>query len=453
MYFADCSKIAIIIGLAKSSKCPEPRKPHLTSCTIFYKCVNLPSDGYVWVPAKCTQGLVFQPYLRMCVLPGDIWTCDTLENDLNLVTNKYETPQPLDQEQTSYLGYSEDPLSFSDIIDSSYNTDDTTDASVQSLVTPFPLIEDQISTEKLENPKDTATTSNKQEIPQMNNSWNFFVQTAQKNYNETVLPFSLSKFSAEPIQIFNTFQRPGINQNNILLNYLISTYIHKTNLENNITTDMKQTKNITRETGEKNKLNTTSINFSANIPNLLQSSTEADNNIIMISDNLGNAHYLTIDEYKSKADQFDLEQVKILPCTSNVRLSNNTDCTRYYTCNPKTATISEFKCPVHTGFNEYTRVCDVQSYKICIDGKKDFAPLSILLSNLTAEESNSRESRDEQPCSTIGKTEDPISKNHYYICYSSSDNINKNIKPVRMLCPKNLIFCPEKKVCTSAQLC
>lgn len=42
----------------ESSKCPESRKPHSTSCTVFYNCVNLPDGGYVWVPSKCTEGLV-----------------------------------------------------------------------------------------------------------------------------------------------------------------------------------------------------------------------------------------------------------------------------------------------------------------------------------------------------------------------------------------------------------
>jgi len=47
-----------LIFPANPSRCLEPRKPHLTSCTIFYNCVNLPNGGYVWVPSRCTEGLV-----------------------------------------------------------------------------------------------------------------------------------------------------------------------------------------------------------------------------------------------------------------------------------------------------------------------------------------------------------------------------------------------------------
>lgn len=47
-----------ILITIESSKCPESRKPHSTSCTIFYNCVNLPSGGYVWIPSKCIGNLV-----------------------------------------------------------------------------------------------------------------------------------------------------------------------------------------------------------------------------------------------------------------------------------------------------------------------------------------------------------------------------------------------------------
>lgn len=51
-----------IIVVTEGSKCPQLRKPHDNSCSKFYDCINLPNGGYVWAPAKCTDGLVSYIY-------------------------------------------------------------------------------------------------------------------------------------------------------------------------------------------------------------------------------------------------------------------------------------------------------------------------------------------------------------------------------------------------------
>lgn len=55
-------------------------------------------------------------------------------------------------------------------------------------------------------------------------------------------------------------------------------------------------------------------------------------------------------------------------------------------------------------------------------------------------------------CKTIGNIVDPNSSSHYYLCYSNNGK-TRDLASVRMMCPKNLIFCAEKKICTRQRIC
>ena len=67
--------IFIIFGLQLnevfSAGCPEKTRVHLTRCDRYFKCVILPSGSHVWVPTDCEPGLIFEPTLKTCVLPGE----------------------------------------------------------------------------------------------------------------------------------------------------------------------------------------------------------------------------------------------------------------------------------------------------------------------------------------------------------------------------------------------
>lgn len=67
-------------------ECPETARSHKTRCDKFFRCVLLPSKNYVWVPTECEQGLIFEPSLKICVLPGEDWECNLNEE------NKTEIP-------------------------------------------------------------------------------------------------------------------------------------------------------------------------------------------------------------------------------------------------------------------------------------------------------------------------------------------------------------------------
>ncbi|XP_055857859.1 uncharacterized protein LOC129920547 [Episyrphus balteatus] len=72
----------LISGLfyfSEGKPCPEKIQPHKSRCDVYFKCVDLPSMNHIWIPEKCEQGLIFDPDLRMCVLPGENWECNLEE--------------------------------------------------------------------------------------------------------------------------------------------------------------------------------------------------------------------------------------------------------------------------------------------------------------------------------------------------------------------------------------
>ncbi|XP_072763807.1 uncharacterized protein [Anoplolepis gracilipes] len=464
--FLACS----LIILASSSRCPESKKPHLTSCTIFYNCVNLPGGGYVWVPSKCTEGLVFQPYLRMCVVPGDVWTCDSTEH--TLVTNEYETPAELVgyPTDTSSLGYTQDP--FSNVIDSSYVIDNFSDST--EAVTAYPLIEFEesnvtdknvknVSYHKEENYSYEYYTNKQAPSSSLTEEYKNIIDSHYKCLNELInrlhnykklltvsssLSIPIKDITAikpnKTIAIFASHNQ----EHNITLSYLVQSYT-----EGNV--ELHDGDKPTEMKDDGSQINdgasTTSSTVSTDSTlQLLIDSLDSDNNIIRISDNLGNKQYLTIDGYKAIASRLTSRFVTVIACTKNIRLSNRTDCNRYYTCDPKSASVVEFSCPLHTAFNVNSRICDIESVKTC-GNKLPVNEIFIERHENTTTDSAEKLTEEERLCHEVGKTKDPTSDSHYYICYSMPGS--EDIKSIRMSCPNALIFCQSKRVCTTRRLC
>ncbi|XP_062548886.1 uncharacterized protein LOC134213651 isoform X1 [Armigeres subalbatus] len=61
--------------------CPDQTRPHASRCDQYFRCVLLPSKTHVWVPTQCKKGLIYEPQLKTCVLPGDNWECDLSAED------------------------------------------------------------------------------------------------------------------------------------------------------------------------------------------------------------------------------------------------------------------------------------------------------------------------------------------------------------------------------------
>jgi hypothetical protein len=135
-----------------------------------------------------------------------------------------------------------------------------------------------------------------------------------------------------------------------------------------------------------------------------------------------------------------------IPCTTGIRLPNLTDCTRYYTCNVTSGITFSYTCPPQMAFNVYTHVCDTGIYKWCKEqngthNQPIFPPISVAVSYLTTPGPTS--------CSKPGKTPDPHSSKHYFVCYLQGDKI----KTYRMACPNTLYYCALEEVCKKASDC
>ncbi|XP_065075758.1 uncharacterized protein LOC135699423 isoform X1 [Ochlerotatus camptorhynchus] len=70
-----CSFTAAVVT-ALGEQCPDQTRPHATRCDQYFRCVLLPSKTHVWIPTKCDKGLIYEPQLKTCVLPGDEWECN-----------------------------------------------------------------------------------------------------------------------------------------------------------------------------------------------------------------------------------------------------------------------------------------------------------------------------------------------------------------------------------------
>ncbi|KAL5281267.1 hypothetical protein ACFFRR_004963 [Megaselia abdita] len=73
----------VLFSFSEGKPCPEKTRPHKTRCDAYFKCKILPSKNHVWVPETCEKGLIYEPNLKICVLPEDDWEC-TL-GDTNVV--------------------------------------------------------------------------------------------------------------------------------------------------------------------------------------------------------------------------------------------------------------------------------------------------------------------------------------------------------------------------------
>lgn len=407
------------------------------------------------------------------MVPGDIWTCDWTTED-TFVTNKYETPElvgyPTDSSSSEYT---QDP--FSNVIDSSYVIDNFSESTTEA-VTAYPLIEFEESDVTTRADKDAKNVTyhkkenylyeyymNKQASLSLIEEYKNIIDNHYKCLNELINQLhNYKKLSAissalsipirdittvKPTKTIAIFESHN-QEHNITLNYLVQSYT-----EENV--------KLHEDEPTEKEGNGSQINDSTSTPNnvvstestlqLLINSLDPENNIIRISDNLGNKRYLTINRYKNIASQLISRYISVVACTKNVRLPNRTDCNRYYMCDPKTASVLEFSCPLHTAFNVNSRICDIESAKTCGNNKLPINEIFVERHENITTDSDKKLMEEDQLCQELGKMKDSASDFHYYICYSIPGS--EDIKSIRMSCPNALIFCQGKKVCTTRRLC
>lgn len=415
------------------------------------------------------------------MVPGDIWTCDTLSTDSNLVTKRYHgTAESLDSTESSYLGYTQDPAAFSETIDSSYVIEDDTSNLTTESESPYPLIEfeehemttmshgvrnvsyhkeEKYLYEYINNQGRPLSSSTQKYKNIVNEHYKLLHELMSRLHVYKELSAAISSGSTRNITAVNPTKNVATHdrKQNVSLNYLIQSFVvasnesHKDKLSNTTEHNEFHTENVT-------------ISPTRNSLELLIDDLDTDNNIIRITGDFGNKRYLTIDRYKTLVRRLKPRSVSVLPCTKNIRLANQTNCDKYYMCDPKTAAVVEHSCPLHTAFNVNSRICDTESTKTCRDNRhreetiffqqeidKGHGNVSYSEDSTVEEEKQEEEKEKEKPCHEIGKVKDSTSDFHYYICYSVSDS--DEIKSIRMMCPNALIFCRSKRVCTTRRLC
>ncbi|XP_063979211.1 uncharacterized protein LOC135163580 [Diachasmimorpha longicaudata] len=404
------------LTLASASKCPEARKPHVTGCSIYYECINLPEGGYVWAPAKCPEGLMFQPYLRLCVLPGDSWAC--VEHSTHASTN-LKTPELLDETKTSY--HELNPHYF--------NSPEYLNLGNFVSTIPHPLIEVENLNEKENH------VQGSQKLP--NN-----IKAMGTNGVENVNGFSQVIFYRYPGSAPSS---PVIDaSNNEFIVQFIRNYVFNHTI--NSRGDRKRMKNSSSTTERINDPGDgPEVTATSDIPPKDELIDEA-NNVIAIIGNLGNREYVTTEKYKSLSTQMKIEVIEVVPCITGIRLPNATNCMKYYMCEPKTAEVYDFTCPQNTAFNAQINLCDHRKHISC---KKITEGLHVEKLILVQEKGDP--TREDNPCEKTGKYADKNSAKFYYLCYT--DEHSEKIKSVKLSCPNNLMFCEKKKACVSKRFC
>lgn len=398
----------------------------------------------------------------MCVLPGDSWTCDTLSTESSIITMRYETPELINSDETSYIGSTQDPSNLSEFVDSSYTTDSIPEIFNQELVSPYPLIEIEDTVQHMHetSANDTPVTNNPQTQDHTKQEYVMLKQLLRHllAYKGITIPLELLASLAVPIPLrsrvniskttVNVSETSKSDQQGVLMNYLIQNYVQQNNLQNTIIADTKlrNEKTETSEVFKKNDVSEPMLNTSNDIPHV-ELDPENENNIILITDQSGHKRYLTIERYKALGSHLDPQFTSVIPCVINVRMPNTTDCVKYYTCDPEKVSVMEYSCPSFTAFNKYARVCDREAYKKCMEHN---------LQNANSAEEFNAESQINLPerniCTEHGKTKDITSESHYYMCYSPSNKL-QGFKSIRLMCPNGLIFCQSRKVCTTRRLC
>ncbi|XP_044010619.1 uncharacterized protein LOC122854224 [Aphidius gifuensis] len=422
-----------IISICFASKCTETRKSHATSCTIYYDCINLPDGGYVWVPSKCPDGLVFQGYLGVCVLPGDTWNCDDTKFSHKLPNKNQFTQDLIDQTKINY--HEINPTLINSTVSNNFDN-------------LFPLIEiKQILNDNNKNNKQDDKSS-------------ILINSQEK-----------IKTSASRLYFFINFGTYLNNKKNILTSSIVenpskNVFIKmiKNYMLNNRKTENEIIKKnqLIRETTTEESIQNEMIS-STTMENPTQLMIDETNHIVAIIGNLGEKQYVTIEQYKELSNSYNVEIIDVIPCVSEgTRLPNLTDCARYYTCDPNTAIIHEFRCPPQTAFNKRTNFCDTKKYKSCIKNRNNksttieqsstsFSITEKLLSFNDDDNNNKEKQQSEYYCESTGKFPDQMSDKYYYFCYLSK-NLG-TIESMKMSCPNDLIFCQDRKVCTAKKLC
>ena len=400
----------------------------------------------------------------MCVLPSETWSCNSKSDESTVVKEKYEAPEVIN----TYLDLNSDPLNLSEVVDSPYFLNSPTDTNINEETTPYSW--NEVSFSNFENEKENKdfikkisgdyvvnNTREKDSFPRFENKTLLIssVTWLDRIIDTLLIHQSLKILSDETFLVRNSeIKTENPITQDILHNHFVTNYIIRNNFENKDATLSKNKIKTRKDSTTYGKLETAISkgevqSIDTRYIHQLMDESKANESLISIKNNLDNKQYFMIQNYEFLKDQLNPNIVDIIPCSSGIRLPNNTDCTKYYICEAKTTTIREFSCPPYTGFNEEKKICDTKTYSSC--KKIENQNLELNSDFEEVKDENGRLSK-KNLCETVGKVADPSSVFHYHLCFSNGRK-SSNIESVRMMCPNNLIFCNEKKICATKEFC
>ncbi|XP_065075759.1 mucin-2 isoform X2 [Ochlerotatus camptorhynchus] len=451
-----CSFTAAVVT-ALGEQCPDQTRPHATRCDQYFRCVLLPSKTHVWIPTKCDKGLIYEPQLKTCVLPGDEWECnlsaevgnESGENVYginNLPAAIYTGPTVNPVRLTTPLGSIESDVSVTEnggegFVDGGVggsNTEEVTDSVAattigQQQITNLPTVSG-------DNEGHQATIYDNLRNQIMNGSQYYNYQTAMvDSYGSRFPPQQVPNAPpmypypppmAYPVYSQQNYQYPS-NQQNFQYPNNQQTYQYP-NPYYSLPQVMNRLRNTASYDNDNSQSNENTISdeeddASAELPEKEEPSTpneqSSEENDEVLEDT-GSKKLISVGGYTLNYNDYkdsilplldanpDEVRISVLTCTLGSRQPNKTECTKYYVCNPHNGAFQSFTCPSFTAFNAETRVCDSATYKSCKTVKPTTTtPVPITLSRLTQNAHKTKPNNQDK----LNKYVDMITKEAYKI--------------------------------------
>ncbi|XP_062548887.1 uncharacterized protein LOC134213651 isoform X2 [Armigeres subalbatus] len=384
--------------------CPDQTRPHASRCDQYFRCVLLPSKTHVWVPTQCKKGLIYEPQLKTCVLPGDNWECDLSAEDgdesgenvygiNNLPAAIYTGPTRRPITKTTPLvsadrevvaldnGYGVGVSGGGITTEQDFATESETDTPGGLQVPNLPSINgdnegqatiydnlrEQIMNDSMYSNYKTAFVDVygnhfPLQSPIPNAPIYSYPQQQQPSPPPSPPQMAYPVYNPPQYQYQNPYLNPYYEQSQAL-NRLRNTLENELQSNENVLSE--EVDDASPEVQELDEPEAVNLNLSNEQEDEETSDLTGTKKLIAVGGSIMN--------YKDYKDSIlpllnvDPTEVRIsvLTCTLGSRQPNKTDCTKYYVCNPQNGAFQSFTCPSFTAFNADTRLCDSDTYRSC----------------------------------------------------------------------------------------
>ncbi|XP_021703914.1 flocculation protein FLO11 isoform X2 [Aedes aegypti] len=390
-----------LVVMVLSEPCPDQTRPHASRCDQYFRCVLLPSKTHVWVPTQCKKGLIYEPQLKTCVLPGDNWECNLSAEEgeesgenvygiNNLPAAIYTGPtgrpvpsttpvRSMDREVASTdSGYGASGVpegSFTTEAESTNESETVTPGGLSNLPTVSGDNEGQATVyDNLREQIMNDSMYSNYQSSFMDAYGNRFPMQQQMS-NTPMYPYPPPPPMAYPVFSQPQYQYPHPYPNPYYDQSLAMNRLRTSGAYDN--DDSQSNENVLSEEED---------DASAEVPEkdvpvaVDQQSNEEESE--EISEQSGTKKLIAVGgsimNYKDYKDSIlplldanpDDVRISVLTCTLGSRQPNKTECTKYYVCNPQNGAFQSFTCPSFTAFNADTRLCDSATYKSCQNAKQ-----------------------------------------------------------------------------------